>query len=88
MTRESEIESKAKEYAKMRGWLVTKLMRCDVNGWPDCLFIRRGVVIFIEFKAPGEVPEPHQAKRHREIREHGVAVFVCDDLEEARVILQ
>lgn len=88
MTRESAIESPAKEYAKKRGWMVVKLMRCDVNGWPDCLFIRRGVVMFIEFKATGESPEPHQAKRHREIRDQGIAVHVCDSLEEAHVLLR
>lgn len=85
--RESEVERPSKEYAKKRGWIAYKLMLCDVNGVPDGLFIRRGRVIFIEFKAPGEFPTPQQAKRHKEIRKQGIPVFVVDDFELAKTIL-
>lgn len=88
MTREIAIERPARKYAKRRGWVTTKLMRCSDNGWPDGLFIRRGRVIFIEFKAPGEGPDPIQAVRHAEIRAQGIAVFVCDNLEAAYAILE
>lgn len=85
---ESEIEGPAKEYAKARGWFTCKLMKCDINGMPDDLFIRTGQVIFIEFKAPGEPPSEQQKKRHRQIRKHGIPVHVVDDLGQAKTILR
>lgn len=85
--RETEVEGPARDYAKSRGWYADKIMRTGRRGFPDHLFIRQGRVIFIEFKRPGEVPEPHQLKRHREIRCYGGEVFVVDSLEVAREIL-
>jgi len=85
--RETEVEGPARDYAKSRGWYADKIMRTGRRGFPDHFFLRQGRVILIEFKRPGEVPEPHQLKRHREIREHGGEVFVVDSLEVAREIL-
>ena len=85
--RETEIEGPARDYAKSRGWYAEKIMRTGRRGFPDHLFIRQGRVIFIEFKRPGGVPEPHQLKRHKELRAHGVEVFVVDNLDDARRIL-
>ena len=88
MTREIEIERPSKDFAKHRGWFVCKLMKCDINGMPDDLFIRNGQVMFIEFKAPGEQPTPQQVRRHKQIRQHGIPVHVCDSLEDARELLR
>lgn len=85
---EKEIEGPAKEYAKKRGWWLMKIMMSDRNGVPDDLFIRKGRVIFIEFKAPGEEPTRQQRKRHKEIRDQDIPVFVVDDLEVAKTILR
>lgn len=86
--RESAIEKDVCDYAKLRGWLVVKLMLCNVNGWPDRLLIRNGRVIFIEFKQLGKDPKPQQAKRHGEIRAQGIEVFVVDDREEGYAIVR
>lgn len=85
---ESAIEKDVADYAKRRGWLGVKLMRCNVNGWPDRMFIRKGRVIFIEFKQLGEEPKEQQAKRHREIRAQSIEVFVVDDREVGYAILR
>lgn len=87
-TLESEIERPAKEYAKKRGWMVVKLMRCDINAMPDSLFMRRGIAMFIEFKKPGDDATVQQKKRHRAIRKQGIAVHVCDSLEMAHELLR
>jgi hypothetical protein len=85
---EKDIEGPAKQYAKKRGWMVVKLMRCDINSMPDTMFIRRGVVMFIEFKKFGIEPNDQQLKRHRDIRAKGIAVHVCDTLEMAHELLR
>lgn len=87
-TLERDIEGPAKAFAKRRGWFVAKLMKCDINGMPDDIFHRRGLTMYIEFKKPDETPSPQQLKRHRELRAHGIAVHVCDDLETAHVLLR
>lgn len=86
--REVAIEKPSCEFAVRRGWMVVKLMLCNIDSMPDRLLMRKGRVIFIEFKAPGEDPTPKQAKRHREIRAQGIEVFVIDNLEDAQVVLQ
>lgn len=85
--RETEIEQPARDYAVSRGWFADKIMRTGRRGFPDHFFARQGRVILIEFKRPGEPPKPQQLKRHKELRAHGVEVFVVDNLDDARRIL-
>ncbi len=85
---ESAIERPAHEFAKSRGWFAEKIMRTGRRGFPDHIFIRNGRIIFIEFKRPGEVPQPQQSKRHREMRCYGAEVFVIDNLDDAYEVLR
>lgn len=85
---ESDIEKAVSAYAEKRGWMVVKLMICNVDSMPDRLLMRKGRVIFIEFKKPGETPTPKQAKRHREIRAQGIEVFAVDNEEEGNDIVR
>ena len=86
--RESKVEKEACEYAERRGWMVVKLMMCSIDSMPDRMFLRKGVVIFIEFKRPGKEATVKQAKRHRDIQAKGIKTYVCDDLDEAKEILR
>ena len=85
--RETEVEGPARDYAKSRGWYADKIMRTGRKGFPDHFFARQGRIILIEFKRPLEEPSEQQFKRHKELRAHGVEVFVVDNLDEARRIL-
>lgn len=86
--RESKGEGEACRWAELRGWMVVKLMLCNIDSMPDRLFMRTPRVVFIEFKRSGETARKKQAKRHRELRDHGVEVYVCDTAEEAMEILR
>ena len=77
----NDIEGPVCDYAKLRGWLVQKLASQSANGWPDRFFARKGRLLFVEFKAPGERPTVQQMKRHREMQEQGIEVHVIDSLE-------
>jgi hypothetical protein len=55
---------------------------------PDRMFIRRGVVLFIEVKKQGEEPTPQQRKRHKDMKAHGALVYWADNLDEAKRILK
>lgn len=85
--RESQIEKDIRLYAKRRGWWVAKFVSPGLNGVPDRIFIRRGCVIFIEVKKVGEEPTTQQAKRHKDMRDHGAKVYWVDNLEDAQEIL-
>lgn len=58
------------------------------SGAPDRLFVcPGGVVVFAEFKQPGEPPGPHQEFYHSVLRRLGHVVFVFDDFDTAVAVL-
>lgn len=87
MTRESVIEGEIVDYAESRGWWQDKIMKTSRGSFPDRFFLRRGRIVLIEVKATDEKARRKQAKRHRELREHGAEVYLIDNLEEAKEIL-
>ena len=52
--KESTIQGKIAKRLRENGWLVTKLIQTSMNGIPDLMAIRKGNVIFLEVKRPGE----------------------------------
>ena len=79
--RESLIERKCCQWAKVNGWLVYKFVSPSQSGVPDRLFIRNGQVVFVEFKATGEKLRPLQVKIIDKMREQGATVHVIDSVE-------
>lgn len=49
---------------------------------PDRVFIRNGVVLFVEFKRPGEEPTLQQRNRHRQMKAKGANVTWVDNFED------
>lgn len=76
------IEQPAIKYAEQRGWFQCKFVAPGLRGMPDRFMVRRGRIVLAEFKAPGEVPTPQQARRHRELRAHGVEVVWFDNIDD------
>lgn len=61
-----------------------KLIEGSETGWPDTLFlIPGGRPLFIEFKWPGERPEPKQVYMITLLHNLGYDVQVHDNVEEA-----
>lgn len=85
---ERDVERPAKDYAKKRGWWLAKFVSPGKRGVPDDVFVRNGRVLWIEFKRPGKDLRPQQAKRIREMREHGAEVHVVDNLSDAYELLR
>lgn len=95
MTRESEIEKYLVERVKALGGEVRKVKWIGRHGAPDRLVMlpycgewakrewvhRGGVVIWVELKAPGEKPKPHQVREHERMRRMGQRVEVIDSFE-------
>lgn len=84
---EKAIESRVVAWAKKKGFLAVKVKFND-NGYPDRLFIsRKGHTIFIEFKVPGEIPEPLQEYRITELQTRGIPAYWTDNYDDAILIL-
>ena len=78
--REREIEQKFTRAVKKRGGLALKFVSPGFDGMPDRLaLLPDGKMSFVEVKAPGKVPRPLQAQRHRLLRELGFRVYILDD---------
>jgi hypothetical protein len=85
---EKEIEAKVCEYAKQLNVLVYKFTSPNRMAVPDRLFIRPdGHVWFVEFKREGAKPTPAQEREHHRLRQHKVSVFVIDNVEEGKLMI-
>ncbi len=85
---ESYEEAKVREWAELYGWWVSKFTALGKRGVPDRIFIRSGIVVFIEMKKHGKEPTRQQLKRHNEMRAHGAIVHWADRHEDAIAILE
>jgi hypothetical protein len=47
---ESKIQSKIINQLKKNGWLVLKIIKCNINGMSDLIVFKNGRTVFIEVK--------------------------------------
>ena len=85
--RESYIERKVCKHGEKTGWLVRKVQWQGRRGAPDRLFMGFGLHVWIEFKQWGKKPEDHQAREHQRMLDHGVTVYVIDNIEDGVFLL-
>ena len=85
---EKEIEAKVCDYAKTKNVLVYKFTSPNRMAVPDRLFIRSdGRIWFCEFKREGQKPTPAQDREHNRLRQHKVSVFVVDNVEDGKAMV-
>lgn len=85
--KESSVQTSIIKFLKYEGWFVTKLVSTSTSGIPDILAIRKGKTIFIEVKRIGGKTSSIQDYRIKELKSHGVEVFVFDNLQDAKQTL-
>ena len=93
MAQEAKIEKYLCGRVKMLGGEVRKVKWIGRRGAPDRLVMLPEIVgrfdldtvpgqtIWVELKAPGKTPEPHQAREHKRMRDMGQRVEVIDSME-------
>ena len=85
---EKQIEAKVCEYAKTKNVLVYKFTSPARAAVPDRMFIRPdGRIWFVEFKRQGAKPTEAQEREHHRLRQHKVNVFVIDNVEEGKTMI-
>lgn len=81
MRPEEKIEKKFVTECEKFGIKSEKLLR-KKKGWPDqMVFLPLAQIVMIEFKRPGGTTDHHQDNCHKELRELGFRVLVCDNWE-------
>ena len=58
--KESQLQTQIKNRLTKHGWLVVKIISSSMNGIPDLMCIRKGVVMFLEVKTDLGVVAPLQ----------------------------
>jgi hypothetical protein len=97
--RESTIEDYLVERVKALGGEVRKVRWVGRHGAPDRLVMLPptplgdgirlpGKSMWVELKAPGEKPKPHQHREHERMRRMGQRVEVVDSIEGVDEVLQ
>jgi len=82
MTKESDIEKYLVKRVKDVGGQIRKAQWVGHVGAPDRrVMLPNRPPIWIELKAPGKKPEPHQVREHNRMRRLGELVEVIDSYE-------
>ena len=82
MTKESDIEKYLVKRVKDVGGQIRKTQWVGHVGAPDRrVMLPNRMPIWIELKAPGKKPEPHQVREHNRMRRLGELVEVIDSYE-------
>ncbi len=87
--REKEIEHKLVTETNRCGGLAWKFVSPGVVGVPDrIILLPQGKIGFVEVKAPHRKPRAIQTRRIEQLRELGFKVFVLDDVEQIKNVLE
>jgi len=85
---EKQIEHTVCEYARARDVLAYKFTSPNRMAVPDRLFILpSGKMFFCEFKRTGAKPTESQEREHLRLRQHKVDVFVVDNVEAGKMMI-
>lgn len=76
---ESKVQSSLIKQLERDGYYVIKLSVTNKNGIPDILAIPKDCSVeFYEVKQKGKKPRPLQEFRSKELKNHGIKVFLYD----------
>ena len=88
MMLEKDVERKVCDYAKVRRMLSYKFSSPARAAVPDRLFVtKQGIMFFIEFKRPGAKATPAQQREHLKLMSQNVRVFVIDDVDKGKAVI-
>lgn len=76
MIREKDIENYLVKQAKKAGFLIRKVQWVGTNHCPDRVVMSPGVTVWVELKAPGQLPRGGQLREINRMSEAGQLVAV------------
>ena len=78
---ERDIEAYLVKRVQALGGEVRKAAWIGRRGAPDRCVMLDGCTIWVELKATGQKPQPHQTREHQRMRAMGQTVLVLDSIE-------
>lgn len=85
--RERDVEAYFARRVKDLGGEVRKVKWVGRRGAPDRVAFFQGQTWWVELKAPGMIPEPHQIREHERMQAMGQSVFVIDSKDMVDTLL-
>ena len=87
---EKKLQQKIAKLCKDHAMICYKVHAEGVVGFPDLFIAGSGRVVLVECKHPGKTGllRPGQKRRIAELREAQVEVYVIDDYEEAKKLIE
>lgn len=87
--KEKTVEKPCVLYWQELGLIQRKVKAAGMRAWPDRCFINvDGLHLYIEFKRPGELPNPEQLRVHNALRNNGCHVYTIDNIKEGKALLR
>ena len=79
---ESVIQSKIINEAKKNGYLVLKVVKCNINGYPDITLFKDNLTIFVEVKSEKGIQSEIQKYVQKQLEKQGFKYYLIKSLEE------
>ena len=77
---ESKLQASCLKYAKSKGWYVLKIIKCNVNGFPDSVLFKDGKTIFVEFKSEIGKQSELQKYQQKQLESQGFKYYLVNNL--------
>jgi len=79
---ESKLQSNIINLFSKHGWVVLKIIKCNMNGISDLILFKDGKTLFIEVKSDIGKPSPMQLFRQKQLRQQGFTYEIINSLEQ------
>jgi Holliday junction resolvase-like predicted endonuclease len=79
---ESKIQSKIINQLKKNGWLVLKIIKCNINGMSDLIVFKNGKTVFIEVKNESGKQSEIQKYVQKQIELQGFQYLLINDINQ------
>jgi len=86
--KESSVEGAVCKYAQNKGFETPKFSSPGTRSVPDRMFIGQGIIFFIEFKRPGEIPTAAQKRKAAKWKKWGHSVYSIDNIEDGKSLIR
>ena len=78
--KESALEQAWSRKTTKKGWLSVKNIQMSLNGWPDRMYLKNGMVFFVEFKSKNGKLSEIQKYRIEQLRKLKFHVLIIKPL--------
>jgi hypothetical protein len=79
---ESKVQAKIINQLKKNGWLVLKIIKCNINGMSDLIVFKNGRTVFIEVKNENGKQSEIQKYVQKQVELQGFEYLLINDINQ------